>query len=498
MDRGSGKFVFGVDNQRQVEHDHVHVHPLVVVGDFLQVVVALGLYVLFGVDVVQALKGQLLQLVDLLVDGFPVALLDDVGVRDGVLQPHNRVLEVDDEVVLALEETALHLFDQRADFHEFHHFGVVLVHLEDDEFAPEVQQSRVLIGLLLAIQMFEVFREDPQELLLHQEVPHCLDQPVMPSRGQQHVVNLLLPQRQNDGDNQDDDQVHQQQQLGGGVESRGRVYFQWIAHAFHDIALMEHVLVPEVVIVHERSDNVDEEDHLELFLHGVSAVDIALHPDAVDQYHLPEESSAEFAEDELDVLVVFDVLGHLVLDGEAEVRVAFVEPVADDDDGAQGCHRPHNQGQHELFLEYLERPRLIEAAVHLVGVHDPHAPHEVQDISSVLEPGLDGPEPQAHVHLPKDGSEVVGGVDHGVDDELAADAHDDHDAEDGGLLLEGVVVLEDEPLQAHLDAAHDDEDHPEDAEVDLEGNGLLAGVVDRPEGFAAAEDVRAREGHPLH
>ena len=74
--KSGGKLILGVHNQGQVEHDHVHVDSLVVVGDSLQMEVRLSFRVLIHVYFVQPLQGHFLQFVHLLVDRLPIPLLD--------------------------------------------------------------------------------------------------------------------------------------------------------------------------------------------------------------------------------------------------------------------------------------------------------------------------------------------------------------------------------------------------------------------------------------
>ena len=81
-----------------------------------------------------------------------------------------------------------------------------------------------------------------------------------------------------------------------------------------------------------------------------------------------------------------------------------------------------------------------------MSVRNPHGAHKVDEIGGILKPSLNGSKFEPSVLLWKDESEIIRGVDNWVYDKLGADAHNHHDAEDGGLLLEGVVVLENEPF----------------------------------------------------
>ena len=103
---------------------------------------------------------------------------------------------------------------------------------------------------------------------------------------------------------------------------------------------------------------------------------------------------------------------------------------------------------------------------------------------------MDCPEFEAGIEVNEGVGEVMGSVDHGIENELKTDAHDHHDTKDGGFFFEGVVVLEDKPLESHFDAGHDDEEHPEDTKIHFKVDGSLLKFINTLDGVASTKQER--------
>ena len=104
-----------------------------------------------------------------------------------------------------------------------------------------------------------------------------------------------------------------------------------------------------------------------------------------------------------------------------------------------------------------------------MSVGNSQASKQVHCVYWKFEANLQSSEVGPGMRPSEDVGEVIDRVYEGIEDDLDADAEYHEYGEDGGFLLEGEVVLINEPLQTKLDGDHDGEYNKHNVDVEFGG-----------------------------
>lgn len=157
--------------------------------------VRFGEAVAFHVYFIKSFQGYLLELVDFFVDRLSVFLFYYVRVWDRLLQPNNRVLQVNNQLGLVSKKNMFYGLYQDPYGLQFLNLRLFSVQLYNDHFLPKFQQSYVSIFVIFLIQILQIFSKHSQKLFFHQKISHSLNKPIMTSSRKQHMINFLTDHR---------------------------------------------------------------------------------------------------------------------------------------------------------------------------------------------------------------------------------------------------------------------------------------------------------------
>lgn len=195
--------VLRLDHHSHAQSDHIDIDLLIAHGVHLQKIIRLGLPVLRLIDIVQLLQKDLLQLLYPQINLLQVTLTLLVLVPlITTLQTNYRLLEVVYQIsmdllyrpVLNTPHQVLQLLQTLKTMMNTHQL-VSRLELYYHQPLPVIQSRQVLHRPLLVIPAPQKLLKNLNKLRLHQKVTHSLDNIVVPTSGQQHMVNPLPEQR---------------------------------------------------------------------------------------------------------------------------------------------------------------------------------------------------------------------------------------------------------------------------------------------------------------